>query len=165
VLVASQASMSSVVLLPWSWSINYNVAMTFINNNNNNNNILQSCNVFRSYGTQLNQLLFKSLYNQHWCFYGVAMQPCSILACDFTWFYRHYKKPGQTPGLSHWPDMWPDLTRPKSLTRWPLTRFQHWSVRLLSIPSRLPGQGTGQQREVNFKSAAWGKPFEQSIAE
>jgi len=26
-----------LLLQPWSWSINYNVAMTFINNNNNNN--------------------------------------------------------------------------------------------------------------------------------
>ena len=34
--------------------------------------------------TQLNQPLYLSLCNQHWCFYSVTMQPCSILACDFT---------------------------------------------------------------------------------
>jgi len=30
-----------LLLQPWSWSINYNVAMTFINNNNNNNNCIR----------------------------------------------------------------------------------------------------------------------------
>jgi len=31
------------------------------------------------------------------------------------------QKPGQWAGLSHWPVTWPDPTRPKQLTRWPVT--------------------------------------------
>ena len=125
--------------------------------------------------TQLNQLLFQSCCIQHWCFYHVAINPCSILACDFTtelqkpvhpfWavvnksnaglggYYvagppllngrctsllsaprlrnnlycvewdvkRYYTIPYRFRYRVCHTDPWPDLTLPKSSTRWPVT--------------------------------------------
>jgi len=56
------------------------------------------------------------------CFYRVTMEPSSILPCDFTGTKTNYKN-----WVCH-TDLWPDPTRPKSLTCDLKTRFQHWCV-------------------------------------
>jgi len=59
--------------------------------------------------TQLNRLATSSTDASTMLF---TMQPCSILACDFSGNRKKLQKPGQTPHLSHWSVTRPDPTRP-----------------------------------------------------